>query len=92
MTQLFARVLFPFQVYHGDDDARQHDHQGRQQDDDPRLAVGRRRIRPGRVRRVHDDRHRGAVGPVSAPGVRLHPGRETTAHRQVEQHNGGRRV
>lgn len=81
VAQLFAGVLFPLQVHDRNNDARQHDDQGRQQHDDPRLAVGRRRIRPGRVRRVHDDRHRGAVGPVPTPSVRLHPGREATAHR-----------
>lgn len=30
VTQLFAGVLFPLQVHDGDDDARQHDDQGRQ--------------------------------------------------------------
>jgi len=81
MTQLFARGLFPFQVHNGDDHTRQHDDQGHQQYNDPSLAVGRRRIRSGRVRRIHDDRNRCAVGPVSAPGVRLNSGRETPAHR-----------
>jgi len=92
VAQLFAGVLFPFQVHDGDDYARQHDDQGSQQHDDPRLAVGSRRISSGRVRWVHDDRHRGAVGPVPAPGVSLYPGRETAAHRQVEQNRRGRRV
>lgn len=65
VAQLFDGFLFPFQVHDGDNNARQHDDQGRQQHDDPRLAVCRRRIRSGRVRRVHDDRHRGAVGSVT---------------------------
>lgn len=91
-AQLFARVLFALQVHDGDDHAHQHDHQGRQQNDDPRLAVGRRRIRPGRVRRVHDYRHRGAVRPVPALGVRLNSGREAPAHRQAEKDHRGRRV
>jgi len=92
VAQLFAGVLFPFQVHDGDNYARQHDDQDRQQHDDPRLAVGSRRIRSGWIRRVHDDRHRGAVGSVPASGVRLHPGCETTTHRQVEQNRRGRRV
>lgn len=92
VAQLLARVLFPFQVHDRDDDAGQHDHEHRQQHDDPSLAVCRRRIRPSRIRRVHDDGHRGAVGSVPAPGVRLDAGRETTAHRQVEQNRRRRRV
>lgn len=92
VTQLFSGILFPFQVHDGDNDARQHDDQGGQQHDDPCLAVGRRRISSGRVRWVHDDRYRGAVGSVPTPGVSLYPGCETATHRQVEQNRRGRRV
>jgi len=92
VAQLFACVLFPFQVHDGDNDARQHDDQGRQQYDYPRLAVGRRRIRPCRVRRVHDDWHGGAIGTVPVAGVRLYACREASAHGQVQQNRRGRRV
>lgn len=83
VTQLFSRILFAFQVHDGNDHA-QYDDQGCQQHNDPSFTIGRRRIRSGWVRRIHNDRHWSAIGSIPTSSVRLDSGRETSAHRQVQ--------